>query len=349
MSVWKRNNKWYAVYTINGKRKFKSFGLNKKLAQHYVNDIELKKERGELGFVEDDTPVDQFLSRYVEYFETNKSSHTCEVDIGRINSFQKFLEEKGIKKLKEISLALMEQYKVFLLKSCKPKTVNNYIILAKAMLNKAVEWRCLKENPIKTLKELKNPGMREPRYFSRVEIDKILDIANPYMKNVILILINTGMRRSELVYLTWEDIDFTNKLVIVQSKPEAGFHPKSYKPRYIPMNPELEKVLMDLPQAGRYVFDNGKGEILHAPNYYTVEFCRILKKAGIKGANLHALRHTFASYLVMAGVDLRTVQKLLGHSTVAMTEKYSHLSPDHMAKAVEVLRFVAEKRQNKPN
>jgi len=76
---------------------------------------------------------------------------------------------------------------------------------------------------------------------------------------------------------------------------------------------------------------------------------KLLRRAEIAGANLHTLRHTFASNLVMGGVDLRTVQELLGHSTIKVTEEYSHLSPDHRSRAVEVLDFEAPQRQNKPN
>jgi site-specific recombinase XerD len=115
------------------------------------------------------------------------------------------------------------------------------------------------------------------------------------------------------------------------------------------MNKELEQLFLDLPPCEKYVFDNGKGEPLHCPDYYTKEFIKILEKAEIRGGCLHTLRHTFASYLVMAGVDLRTVQELLGHSTVKVTEQYSHLSPDHRTRAVGVLNFETKLKQLEPN
>lgn len=163
--------------------------------------------------------------------------------------------------------------------------------------------------------------------------------ADPLMRNVITILLNTGLRRAELVYLEWEDIDFQNKLIKVQSKPETGFHPKGYKARSIPMNAEVEKTLLDLPQRGRYVFDNGHDQPIHREKWFWERFKAVLKKAGVRNGCLHTLRHTFASYLVMSGVDLRTVQELLGHSTIQMTERYSHLSPDHRTRALQNLRF----------
>ncbi len=141
------------------------------------------------------------------------------------------------------------------------------------------------------------------------------------------------------MYLAWEDIDLHNKLIHIQSKVEEGFHPKSRRARSIPISPELEQLLLDLPQKGRYIFDNGMGRPQYSKDYYTKQFARILESAGVRNANLHTLRHTFASHLVMNGVDLRTVQELLGHSTITMTEQYSHLSPDHRTRAVSKLNF----------
>jgi len=101
----------------------------------------------------------------------------------------------------------------------------------------------------------------------------------------------------------------------------------------------VEKILLDWPQRGKYLLDNGSSQLFKPEVWYWHRFKQILKKAGIKNACIHTLRHTFASYLVMSGVDLRTVQELMGHSGIKMTERYSHLSPDHKSRAVQTLRF----------
>lgn len=106
---------------------------------------------------------------------------------------------------------------------------------------------------------------------------------------------------------------------------------------------ELRSLLMDMPQAGRFVFDNGHNQPLYQPNSYYREVAKVYKRAGVEGANMHTLRHSFASHLIMKGVGPRTVQEYLGHSTIQVTEKYSHLSKSHMREAIEVLSFVNER------
>ena len=205
-----------------------------------------------------------------------------------------------------------------------------------------MEWGFLRENRLKSFKKLKSDRSRQVRFLTREEIHLIVSSADEFMKRVILILLSTGLRRSEFVYLEWKDVDFDNGLICVQSKPEFGFHPKSYKPRSIPMCKELQTVLMDMPQAGRFVFDSGHNQPLHHPIYYYKELQKIYKKTGTEGANLHTLRHSFASHVIMKGVDPRTVQEYLGHSSIQVTEKYSHLSKSHKREAIKVLDFIAE-------
>lgn len=317
----------------------RSFGQHRKMAELFLKDVELKILRGELKLVDDNVTFKDTLQKYLEYSRLNKSAKTHTVQMNRWKRFSAFLEEKGVVKLRSITPELIEEYKGRVLTTSRAANFNNHLMLVKAMLNKAVEWRYLRENPLKNFKTLRNSSVREVRYLSVEEIDRILAEADPLMQKVITILLNTGLRRAELVYLEWEDIDFQNKLIKVQSKPEAGFHPKSYKARSVPMNSEVEKTLMDLPQRGRYVFDNGQDQPFRSEKWFWVRFKAILRKAGVKNACVHTLRHTFASYLVMSAVDLRTVQALLGHSSITMTERYSHLSPDHKTRAVQVLRF----------
>jgi len=340
MRVFKRGKNWYADYAIGDRRKMKSFGQHKKMAELFLKDLELKQIRGELQIVEEKISVSEFFQRYIEYCKSNKSAYTALVDERRIRTWEHYLIECGVTKLKDITPLAIEGFKSQILaKGDSPVTFNKYLELLKASLNKAGEWGLSKENRLRSFKKLKSDRYRQVRFFSEEEVQKILQSANEVMRRVILVLLYTGLRRSELAFLEWKDIDFENGLICVQSKPEFGFHPKSYKPRSIPMCSELRALMMDMPQAGRFVFDNGNNQPLYIPNSYYREIAKIYKKAGIEEANMHTTRHTFASHLIMQGVDSRTVQEYLGHSTIQVTEKYSHLSKSHKRQAIEVLNF----------
>jgi integrase len=346
MRVYKRGRNWYVDYRADGRRVRKSFGRQKKVAELYLKNVEVKMAKGEeLNPKYNPISVSDFMTKYLQYSKDNKSQATYRTDRSRIQRFQQFIQHKGIQKLEGITSIVVEEFKSLVLQNSSATTFNHYLVLIKGMLNKAVAWKHIRENPLKDFRKLKVTNARQVRFFTSEEVSAILDKTDPFMKKVIKILLYTGMRRSELVYLTWDDIDFRNKLITVQSKPEEGFHPKSHRPRSIPIHPHLEQLLLDVPQRGRYVFDNGKDRPVYCKDYYTKRFEKILKAADVKNANLHTLRHTFASNLVMNGVDLRTVQELLGHSTIRVTERYAHLSPDHRTRAVSVLKFGADDTQ----
>ncbi len=343
MRVFKRGKRWYADYTVGGKRKMKSFGPHKKMAELFLKDMELRGLRGELRIVEEKVTVSDFFERYIGYCRANKATYTALVDTRRIGTWERHLKACGVFKLSDITPIVVEGFKSEILgRGDSPTTFNRYLELLKAALNKAVEWELLRENRLSRFKKLRSDRTRQIRFLTREEIQAVLAEADEFMRRVLLILLYTGLRRSEFVYLEWKDIDFDNGLIHVQSKLEFGFHPKSYKPRSIPMCKELRSVLMDMPQAGRFVFDNGRNEPLYHPIYYYKQLVKVYERAGIEGANLHTLRHTFASHLIMQGVDPRTVQEYLGHSTIQVTEKYSHLSKSHKREAIKVLGFIAD-------
>ena len=332
---------WCADYWIGKKRVSRSFGKDRKQVELYASEIKRKRMNGELEAIPARVPVSEFIELYLERSKADKASHTYRVDVSRLRTFRAFLNSEGIVYLKDINWNVMEDFKTFLLEDesrhRSPQTFNHYLTLITTMLNRAVMWKKLGKNPLAGFKKMKARATRQIRYFDDLEIVRILNVADEHMERFIKVLLHTGLRRSELVYLGWDDVKFDDELIHIQAKPECGFHTKSDKPRSIPINSELREILNDLPVRGRFVFDNGKDKPLFCPDYYSEQFRKILKKAGIQDGSLHTLRHTFVSRLVMAGADLTTVKELAGHADLKTTMRYAHLSPDHKAKTVELL------------
>ena len=181
---------------------------------------------------------------------------------------------------------------------------------------------------------VKNP----PRFLGKDEIDRLLSAAKGYYIYPLLeTALATGMRKSELFNLKWQDIDFDNATITIQSKDD--WHTKNYKSRAIALTPRLSKILLAHKaeqKNSEYVFTY-KGMKIHATINKSLK--TVTRKAGLTGVTLHTLRHTFASHLVMAGVQLREVQELMGHASFETTVRYAHLSQDHVKKQVLRLPF----------
>jgi integrase len=144
-----------------------------------------------------------------------------------------------------------------------------------------------------------------------------------------IVALNTNMGKAEILNLRWRDIDFANGFIHIEGS-------KSGKRKDIPMNKLLTETLkygIKRPNS-EYVFSDEEGKPF---TKLETSFRTALKRAGIKNFRFHDLRHTFASYLVMAGVNIYRVSKLLGHSSVRVTERYCHLSPEYSKAAVGVL------------
>lgn len=150
--------------------------------------------------------------------------------------------------------------------------------------------------------------------------------------------LHTGFRASELLSLTWKDIDFRRHMITVRAT-----YAKNGESRVIPMN----GVLTDTLRTSRikadksdHVFCSRQGTPYRS---FRTAFERAVREAGIEDFTFNDLRHTFASRLVMAGVDLPTVQELMGHKDISMTLRYTHLSSDHKQRAVKALEQFGEK------
>jgi len=228
----------------------------------------------------------------------------------------------------EISPLDVEEYKKKRVKQVLPATVSREITCLKHIFNKAREWGKIEGNPIASVK-LFNIRDRRVRYLEKEEIARLVHACPEYMKPIVIVALNTGMRKSEIFNLKWNDIDFRNHFIYV-------LETKNNEARKIPMNDITFRALLKVRKNAKspHVFLQGKrGALQGYPGW--VQEC--VKESRGKNFRFHDLRYTFASHLVMAGVDLRTVQELLGHKTFEMTLRYARLSPDHKRRAVDIL------------
>ena len=146
----------------------------------------------------------------------------------------------------------------------------------------------------------------------------------------------TGLRREELVWLEWKDIDFRRQQIYVRNKP--GHPLKDYEARTVPMPDALMSILHQLmSEIHQWAFPSPRGKRWQSANL-SRRVAPLFRKAGIKGA-FHTLRHAYASHLVMAGVDLASVQKLLGHSSITTTMIYAHVAQEHLREQVGKLKY----------
>ena len=163
--------------------------------------------------------------------------------------------------------------------------------------------------------------------------------------------IYTGLRRGELFKLEWRDIAF--------DKGEKGLitvrDTKNHETRYVPMSNTVRQALLKHPR--RMVPADGNSKARVSPLVFSSDsgnaitdvkkgFAGALRRAGIqRHVRFHDLRHTFASHLVMRGVDIRTVARLLGHKDIKVTMRYAHLGPDHLQSAVDALEGELEPQE----
>lgn len=213
-----------------------------------------------------------------------------------------------------------------------PATVNRHRALLSLVFRIATENNKVERNPVRLVKPraVSNTRVRwladgeETRLRATIEAD-----CKEHMPELDLAL-NTGLRRSEMYGLTWENVNLARCVLTIPRS-------KNGEMRHVPLNSAALSALAELKKRGDgtgAVIRNKDREPLTGPRHW---FEPAILKAKIPSFSWHCLRHTFASRLVMAGVDLRTVQELMGHKQICMTVRYAHLSPDHTLAAVQRL------------
>jgi integrase len=327
MGKYFKNGNWFIDYYFNGRRKREKVGTSKTLAE-----IVLKKRKVEIAegkFLdirrEHKIKFEDFANEYLEIHckPNNKSWHKS--DYFNLESLKKYF---GNKYLSEITPKDIELYRAERMKKVSKSTINRVLSCFGSLYNRAIEWGKVTDNPMSKVKPFKVPEKRI-RYLEKEEINKLLAHCCEHLKPIVIVALHTGMRKGEILNLKWRDIDIKRNIIHL-------YDTKNGEKREVPMNEIVQKTVIGVlknPES-QYVFCNNLGK-----PYGDVKksFWTALKKAGIVNFRFHDLRHTFASQLVMSGVDLNTVRELLGHKSIEMTLRYSHLSPDHKKRAVDNL------------
>jgi len=325
--VYRRGTIWCIDYRDQlGKRHREAVDTHKRVAEQALakrktevaeNRFLDKKKQSRIKFAD-------FASEFIEtYSKPNKRSWKRDMQL--VSHLTLFFNNSL---LHQIGPQGIEKYKKERTKHVKPATVNRELSCLRTIFNKAIEWGKVEQNPVKKIKFYKENNKRV-RYLEPDEVHRLVQECPDHLTPIVTVAIHTGMRLGEILNLKWQDIDLKRRLIyIVDSKSKEG--------RELPMNFVVSNTLSQCQEAahGDYVFSHPDGSPYRKIYRGFKTACR---KAGIKDFRFHDLRHTFASYLVMNGQDLKTVQELLGHKSFEMTLRYAHLSPDHKRKAVDDL------------
>jgi len=233
-------------------------------------------------------------------------------------------------------------------KGYAPKTINNVLSVLRKSLDCAVQWGLLKHTPKFTW--LRVPKKEITVVSKEAQALLLADNSYPLWNALIVTALKTGMRIGEILALRWKDIDFESNTINVNGSINVEYEraaTKNGKTRTIPMSYELRDRLHNLmsPAAKMtelYIFarDDGKPYSVYA---VSDALKKVAKNLGItEHLHWHKFRHTFASNIAMAGVNMRILQELMGHATILMTERYSHVDMESKHSAIQLLDYTNE-------
>jgi integrase len=343
MSLYQREKSWYYDFMYRGQRYRGCIGpVSKTIAKEIMTKkkAEAVEGRYELPSKKPSPLFEVMAKEYMAYYQANRRP----LSVRRHEMAYRALQVTfGHQRLADISSLDIERYKRQRKETGVGEvTINRELAFLKNLFSKAVEWGKAGDNPVKKVRLYREDNART-RFLSDEEEANLLANCGPQLKPLVVTALHTGFRASELLSLSWQDVDFRRGVVTVR----AGYA-KNGEGRSVPLNDTLTMVLKSAKVSKineEKVFCNQRGQPYRS---FRTAFERAVKQAGIADFTFHDLRHTFASRLVMAGVDLPTVKELMGHKHITMTLRYAHLSSDHKQAAVRKLDQTPPKFHHSP-
>jgi len=280
------------------------------------------------------------LSELVERFISNELPKLPKVEKLMASQLRWWAVQLGHHTLADVTPALiveqrdrLSRYGTPTKRKISPATVNRYLAALSIAFSAAVkEWGWLDDSPLRKVKKLKEP-MGRVRFLSDEERSALLKACkssqNRFLYPIVVLALSTGARKTELLTVQWKDVDLRRGLVTLHET-------KNRERRALPARGHALEILKELKKTRRLdttlLFpshrDPGKPINIREP------WTRALEKADLQDFRFHDLRHSAASYLAMNGATLTEIAAVLGHKTLQMVQRYSHLSETHVADVV---------------
>lgn len=344
MNITKDKKGRYKIdFRCKGRRIIKIVGPSKREAEAVAAAIKTDIMRDPYGFgrKKEEVLFEDHAREFLRLYSNEDHKRSWRRDAISIEHLTAFFNGKY---LSEITSETIEKYRLKRkADEVSPSTINRELACLKTCFNKAVEWEKVDKewNPARMVKKFREPKGRE-RILTLDESKRLIAAASPEIRPVLIVALNSGMRRGEILSLRWSDVDFIKGTILIGDS-------KSGKSRKVPINAAAFEALRGIERRAEaeYIFENPKTRT-HVLDVKTA-FKGACRRAGIKGARFHDLRHTALWHMVEAGADLVTVSQIAGHSTIQMTMRYCHPGEDTQRRAVEKLGEYYKETGKKPD
>lgn len=331
MGLFRRGRIWWFRISVRGKLIRESTGTeDKKLAKRVYDKVKGQIAEGKWFQKLPERSFQEMMEKFLDEHASKKASYST--FMGHVGNMTAFF---GNCSLFQITPRLINEYKNKRHSNgVKPATINRELATLKKAFNLAVkEWEWIESNPVSRVSMEPEDNKRD-RWLTLDEEERLLETCPHWLREIVIFASNTGMRLSEILELSWEAVDFFRKTVTV-------IRSKNKERRTIPLNSAAIELLKSKAKVRliktNLVFYSPRAHRLLGKRNVSWVFHTAARKAGISDFRFHDLRHTFATRLIQAGVDLYKVQRLLGHKSPSMTQRYAHHWPESLRHAVEVL------------
>ena len=287
--------------------------------------MEEERQRQELGFKK--VRFDVLCSEYQQQHLPLLKPGTRYNYLQHITALKAYFTDRYIDEVRKSHIAEFVAQKKR--DGLKPPTIRRYLATLSSLFSFAGRSGWLVQNPVAQFDKRSLPeSPPRTRFLSREEYRRLIAAAEPHLKPIVEMAVQTGLRSGELLGLRWDQLDLDRReiqLVVT----------KSNQPRVVPLSDRAVAIFVASPRIAEspFVFTNPST----GHRYKTVKraFQTACRRSGIEDFRFHDLRHTFASWAVQNGADLYRVSRILGHSTLQMTTRYAHLATEHLHEVVK--------------